>query len=249
MPATVNEPQATELSFPAGAEQLRGYAAWPAAGAPFPAIVLLHDVRGLYEHYRDVTRRFAREGFFTFALDLYSREGAPDLPDMPSVFRWMRALPDARVLGDVGAAVRFLAARRDVRANAIGITGFCMGGQYALMAACTVPSLAACVSWYGMLRYAETDAVKPASPLELVPRLACPYLGLFGAEDPIIPLADVDELRAILTRTGKRGAIQTYAGAGHAFFNDSRPDAYRPDAAADAWPRATAFFREALSQA
>jgi carboxymethylenebutenolidase len=100
-----------------------------------------------------------------------------------------------------------------------------------------------------MLRYAEHDERKPVSPLELAPRLACPYLGLFGAEDALIPAADVEELQAILTREAKTFAIKSYPGAGHAFFNDTRPDAYRPDAAADAWPRAVAFLRTHLASA
>jgi carboxymethylenebutenolidase len=235
-----------DVTYDRAGDRLRGYAAWPDAGAPFPGLILVPDVRGLGEHYRDVARRFAAEGFFTLAVDLYSREGPPDLPDMDAVFRWIRALPDTRVLSDLGAAVGVLARRPEVEAHAIGITGFCMGGQYALMAACAVPGIAACVSWYGMLRYAERDAVKPASPLDLAPELGCPYLGLFGEEDAIIPLADVAELRAILEREGKRFEIVTYPGAGHAFFNETRPDAFRPAAAADAWPRAVAFLRRNL---
>jgi carboxymethylenebutenolidase len=235
-----------ELSFDREGDSIRGYAARPEGAGPFPGLVLIPDVRGLSEHYRDVARRFAAEGFFTLAIDLYSREGAPHLPDMEAVFRWLRELPDPRVLADLDGAVRCLAARADVRADRVGITGFCMGGQYALLAACRVDGLAACVSWYGMLRYAEKTAAKPASPLELAPRLRCPYLGLFGAEDAIIPLADVEELRAILDRAHKPHAIHIYQGAGHAFFNDTRPDSYRPDAAADAWPRALRFLREHL---
>jgi carboxymethylenebutenolidase len=238
---------ADELSFQRDGDTIRGYAARPAGDGPFPGLVLIPDVRGLSEHYRDVARRFAAKGFFTFAIDLYSREGAPDLPDMAAVFRWMRDLPDPRVIADLAGAVQFLAARPDVRADRIGITGFCMGGQYALLAACRIDGLAACVSWYGMLRNAEKTAAKPASPLDLADRLRCPYLGLFGAEDAIIPLADVAELRAILDREHKRYDIQIYPGAGHAFFNDTRPDAYRPEAAADAWPRAVAFLREHLA--
>jgi carboxymethylenebutenolidase len=115
------------------------------------------------------------------------------------------------------------------------------------MAACAVRGLAACVSWYGMLRYAEKDDVKPASPLDLAPQLSCPYLGLFGEEDAIIPLTDVEELRSTLQRNAKRFEIKTYPGAGHAFFNDTRPDAYRPEAASDAWPRALSFFRQHLA--
>jgi carboxymethylenebutenolidase len=193
-----------------------------------------------------VARRFAGEGFFTLAVDLYSREGTPDFPDMGSVFRWMRQLPDRRVLDDLAAAVAYLTRRAEVRPEAIGITGYCMGGQYALMAACSVPGLAACASWYGMLRYAEIDEVKPESPLGMAPRLGCPYLGLFGEEDGIIPLADVDELRSILERERKVFEIKTYPAAGHAFFNDTRPDMYRPAAAADAWSRCLGFLRQHL---
>ena len=239
--------ETADLIFARDGVPLRGYGAWPQSAVPLPGLVIIPDVRGLTEHYRDIARRFAGEGFFAFAVDLYSREGAPDLPDMAAIFACIQALPDPRVLGDVGAAVQYLARRPDVRAERIGITGYCLGGQYALMAACSVPGLAACVSWYGMLRYAEHNERKPVSPLELAPRLACPYLGLFGAEDALIPNADVEELRAILTREGKTFAIHRYAGAGHAFFNDTRPDAYRPDAAADAWPRAVDFLRTHLA--
>lgn len=238
-----------ELTFPGDGATINGYGAWPAGGGALPGLVVIPDVRGLTDHYRDVARRYAREGFFALAVDLYSREGAPDLPDMAAVFAWIESLPDPRVLADLGAAVRCLAGRTEVRRDRIGITGYCMGGQYALMAACTVPGLAACVSWYGMLRYAEHNERKPASPLELAPRLACPYLGLFGAEDALIPNADVDELRTILARERKTFEIESYAGAGHAFFNDTRPDAYRPAVAAVAWPRAIAFLRQHLAAA
>ena len=181
---------AADVTFPGDGVEIRGWCASPDGGGRLPALVLIRDVRGVSDLYRDIAARFAEAGYLTLVVDLYSREGAPDLPDMEAVFRWIRALPDRRVLGDLAAAARHLGARPDV--SAVGITGFCLGGQYALMAACTVPGIAACVSWYGMLRYTETDAVKPESPLAMAPRLACPYLGLFGADDALIPVADVD---------------------------------------------------------
>jgi carboxymethylenebutenolidase len=231
-----------------GGDSLQAYGAWLRREDRQPALIIIPDVRGLTDHYRDIARRFAAEGFFALAVDLYSREGPPELPTMESVFAWMQNLDDRRVLGDIGAAVRFLATRLEVRGRSIGVTGFCMGGQYALMAACSVPGLAACVSFYGMLRYAQTTAVKPASPLDLAPQLACPFLGLFGAEDALIPAADVKELGRILRRNGKVFQTKVYPGAGHAFFNDTRPEAFRPDAAKDGWRRAVRFLRGHLEQ-
>ena len=202
-----------DLRFARNGDQIKAYGAWLRQDERMPAIVLIPDVRGLSEHYRDIARRFANEGFFALALDPYSREGTPELPDMEAVFAWLRQLNDRRVLGDIDAAVRFLGSRPEVRARSIGITGFCMGGQYALMAACTVPNLAACVSFYGMLRYAEKSEAKPESALDLAPHLSCPYLGLFGETDGLIPRADIKELEGILRRNGKSFKTKVYPGA------------------------------------
>jgi len=236
----------SEVSFHRGADALRGYLAVPAARGSHAGLVLIPDVRGLYEHYRDVARRFASAGFATLAVDLYSREGTPNLPDMDSVFRWMSALPDRRVIADLHSARDFIASHDAVRSGKVGVTGFCMGGQYALMAACSRWGFRACVSWYGMLRYAATNETKPESPLDMTSRLTCPYLGFFGEQDTIIPIADVAELKQRLAGTKHEVQIHTYANAGHAFFNDSRPDMYRPTAAADAWSRAIAFLHRHL---
>jgi len=244
----MTETPSRTVEFAAGDDIIGGYLAEPAGATAFPALVLIPDVRGLYEHYRDVARRFAEQGFVTLALDLYTREGTPELPDMDAVFAFMAALPDRRVLSDIAAAVAYLRTLPRVSEDAVGITGFCMGGQYALLAACSVPGLSACVSWYGMLRYGAQTEAKPRSPLEAAPDLACPYLGLFGREDTLIPASDVEELREILDTHGKDFAIHTYAGAGHAFFNDSRPEMYRRQAAADAWPRALSFLHRHLDR-
>ncbi len=234
-----------EVSFSRDGESIDAYLA-PAGSAGTAALVLIPDVHGLSDHYRDVARRFAAAGFTTLAIDLYTREGKPALADMDAIVAWMNALDDRRVLADLDAAAAYLGARDDIDARRVGITGFCMGGQYALMAACSSDGFAAAVSWYGMLRYAHTPAHKPASPLTLAADLRCPYLGLFGADDPIIPSADVEELRSILHSGGKTFAIEIYQGAGHAFFNDSRPETYRPEVAKRAWPRAVGFLRSHL---
>jgi carboxymethylenebutenolidase len=241
MPTTLLRTE--ELGLIRNRDRIKAYAAWLRRDERLPAIVIIHDVRGLTAHYQDIARRFAEEGFFALTIDLYSREGPPELSTPESAFRWMRQLDDRRVLADIDSAVRILGSRPEVRTRSIGITGFCMGGQYALMAACSVENLAACVSFYGMLRYAEKTEIKPESPLDMASRLTCPYLGLFGEDDALIPRADIKELESTLRRAGKTFQTKVYAGAGHAFFNDTRPDAYRPEAARDAWTRALGFFR------
>jgi carboxymethylenebutenolidase len=236
--------QSDDVLFDGPGARLRGHLALPASGTG-PGLILVPDVRGLSDHYRDVARRFAAEGFVALAVDLYSREGAPDLVDLEAIMHWMAALPDARVLGDLTASVHYLRAQAECRGG-IGITGFCMGGQYALLAACTGTPLDACVSWYGMLRYAQPTPHRPRGPLDVAAQLSCPYLGFFGADDALIPLADVDALRTILTRAAKSFTLRTFAGCGHAFFNDTRHDAYRPEAAAESFRLAVAFLHRHL---
>jgi carboxymethylenebutenolidase len=140
-----------DLTFPSGDAEIRAFGARPRGKGPFPGLVVVPDVRGLYEHFRDVAERYAAEGFLTLVVDLYSREGAPELADMDAIFQWMHDLPDRRVLADLAAAVAFLESNPLVRDGSVAIAGYCMGGKYALMAAATVPGLAAAVSWYGML--------------------------------------------------------------------------------------------------
>jgi carboxymethylenebutenolidase len=241
MPTTLLRTE--EIGFTRKEDRIKAHAAWLRRDDRLPAVIIIHDVRGLTDHYRDIAGRFANEGFFALAIDLYSREGAPELPDMEAVFEWLQQLNDRRVLADIDAAVRFLGTRPEVRARSVGITGFCMGGRYALMAACAVQKLAACVSFYGMLRSAD----KAEDPLRLAPNLSCPYLGLFGEQDALIPRSDIKELESVLRRTGKTFETKIYSDAGHAFFNDQRPDTYKPEAAKDAWARAITFFRAHLS--
>ena len=129
-----------DVTYQRDGDPLKAYAAWPDGTTDLGGVIVIPDVRGLTAHYREIARRFAGEGFFALAVDLYSREGPPELPDMAAVAHWIRQLPDPRVLADLGAAVEFLARRAETARRPVGITGFCMGGQYALMAACSVPA-------------------------------------------------------------------------------------------------------------
>ena len=241
--------EARDVTFPGADTMLRGVLVEPARGA-LPArggIVLFPDVRGISETYRRAAARIAGFGTAVLLLDPYSRKGVPELPDMATTLRWIASLPDERVLGDVEAAVAHLGTVPAVGGGRTGILGFCLGGQYAIQAACRIPSLAACVSFYGMLRYAERNERKPASPLDLAPGLACPLLGLYGADDPLVPVEDRAALEAVLRRGKQPFGLHVFGGAAHAFANDARPEAFRPESAAVAWQLVEAFLARHLA--
>ena len=220
------------------------------AAARCPGLVLIPDVRGLSDHYRDVARRFAAEGFFTLAVDLYSREGAPELPDMAAVFRWIRALPDPRVLADLGGGGGVLGGRPEVAGRARSASpASASAGSTRSWRRAPCPASRPRVSWYGMLRYAERNAREAREPARsrAAARLSLPRAVRRGGR------AHPARRRRGAARhprraTGKDVRDRDYPGAGHAFFNDTRPDAYRPAAAADAWPRAVAFLRARLAR-
>ena len=235
-------PVAPPVSLPVSLPELA------AGSATHPGVVLIPDVRGVYDHFRELAGRLAAEGFAVLVLDLYRREGPPRIADAAAALRWIRELSDPSVLADVQEARDFLAAHPAVAGRPVGVIGFCMGGQYALLAACGCRGLGACVSFYGMLRYeAGLDpAKKPRSPLQAIPDLRCPVLGLYGEEDGLIPVSDVRALEKALALGTQPHEVRLYPGAGHAFVNDSRPEAYRPEAARDAWQRMLDFLRRHL---
>jgi carboxymethylenebutenolidase len=228
-----------------------GYFAHP-DGGPAASLVLIHDVWGLTDHARDFARRFAHEGFGTLALDLYRNRGEFEIEN-PGV--WMRALSDPEVLADVQAGIDFLALARPTRARKTGVVGFCMGGMYALLAACQCRGLSAAVPFYGLLSHehgilAAPEGLdrrkKPVQPLDAAPDLRCPLLAFFGDQDEFVSQADVEKLRAQLARADAPSEVVVYPGAGHAFMNDTRPAAFRPEIAGQAWARTLAFLREHL---
>jgi carboxymethylenebutenolidase len=225
-----------------------GHLAHPEEGT-HPGVVMIPDVWGLSDHTRDLAGRLASEGFAVLAVDPFRKTGHRELADVAAALAWIRELPDLVVLDTLQEAIDALASHEAVGGRKVGITGFCMGGQYALLAACSCRGLSACVPFYGMLRYEQglDPARKPRAPLDALPDLTCPVLGLYGAEDAIIPQDDVRELEKRLAATGRPFEVHVYPGAGHAFMNETRRAAYRPEAAADAWPRLVAFMREHLS--
>ena len=220
------------VQYPSGEETLEAYLVRPAGPGPFPALVVIHEWWGLNDQVKEEARRLADEGYLALAVDLYrgrvtsSSEEAHEL---------LRGLPEDRARRDLRAAFDYLAGRKDVRVDRIGSIGWCMGGGYSLVLAVAEPRLAAAVIYYGRLMTEESALAQ----------LQAPVLGLFGEEDRGIPVESVHGFEAALKKLGKRAEIHTYAGAGHAFANSTRPS-YREAAAGDAWEKTRAFLARHL---
>ncbi len=231
-----------QIEFFNGCDRLRS-AFFPAAnGLPAPAILLFPAIAGVNDYVLRVGARLAAAGYSTLVLDYFAREGrAPDVSTPEKIGVAVESLPDGRVLSDARAAIGALRDRPDVDARRIASLGFCIGGTYSFLAACESDDLAAAVDYYGSIRYAETSANKPVSPLDRTGELRAPLLAHFGSTDRLISAGDISAFEHALGSTGRNYELFIYRGAPHAFDEDFR-SVYRPVAAAQAWQRTLTFL-------
>ena len=222
------------ISFSNGADQVRAYLS-PSATGTGPGIVVLQEWWGLVPHIMDVCDRFAEAGFTALAPDLYGGNSTTD-PDEAATM--MQALGIAETEAILRKAILTLMAHpATVPNHQVGVVGFCMGGQLAMVAAGMNPVVRATVNFYGI-----HPKVQPSYR-----DLNGPVLGLFAEHDAYASPEAVDALRRELMILDKKFEFVTYPGTHHAFFNDIRPEVFNPEAAADAWRRTVEFFRANLS--
>ena len=213
----------------------RGYLASPEKGAG-PALLVIQEYWGLVPHIEDVCERFAIEGFTALAPDLF-RGAVASEPDEAG--KLMMSLNLDQAADDLGAAVGHLAGSPAVRGEGVGVVGFSMGGGLALMLSTTRPmDIRACVCFYGLIPW-------PAAAPDWS-RLRAPVQGHFAEQDEFFSIDRMEELEARFGVLGKDAEFFRYPGVGHAFFNDTRSDAYDETAASMAWTRTLEFLRAKL---
>lgn len=192
-------------------------------------MIVVQEWWGVNDHIKDIANRYAAEGFTAVAPDLYRGEIARD-PDTASKMMHDLAMEDG-----VDTIAHALAKARDeYDIDSFGITGFCMGGTFALHAACTVDGLKAAAPFYGDIP--DEDTLK---------QLSIPTIFISGTRDGWITPEKVAGLEQAAERHGLQVETLKY-DADHAFFNDTRPEVFDPDAAKDAWSKALAFFKRNL---
>ena len=223
----------TMVQYSSGTVTVRAFVAAPQTKEKRPAIIVIQEWWGLTDHIKDIAKRYAVEDYVAIAPDMYSRLGYALTADAGEAGRLMNTLQQEDGLKDLNATVTYLKSVPEVDGARIGVTGFCMGGSYALMLPCVNAEIKATVPFYGQV----------PNPDALLQKLSAPVLYLYGEDDGWITKADVQRLAAALKKYNKTGQIKTFPGAPHAFFRDVDKSVYRPDAAKDAWSRALAFFK------
>jgi carboxymethylenebutenolidase len=219
------------------------YYARPENATNPPVILVAMEIFGLHEWVKDITRRMGKLGALAIAPDYYFRTGK-DLPKITEIKELMpivNAKPDAELFGDLDATVAWAKQQGGDTAR-LGIMGFCRGGRTVWEYTAHNPNLKAGVAFYGTL-VDPANPGWPKSPMQRVSEMKAPVLGLYGAEDQGIPVAQVEEMKAALAAAGKTADFHIYAGAPHGFEADYRPS-YRKDAAEDAWKQMQAWFRK-----
>lgn len=234
--------EAGEVQIEVADGRLPAYRAQPQGRGPFPVLLVVQEIFGVHEHIKDITRRLAKLGYLAIAPELYFRQG--DVSQLASIDeireKVVSKVPDAQVLADLDATLAWAGANGG-DADRVGITGFCWGGRIVWLYAAHQPKLKAGVAWYGRVQ-GPVSQLNPQQPVALAAELKAPVLGLYGGQDPGIPLESLEALRAAIQAAGGQSEIRIYPDAPHAFFADYRPS-YRKEAAEDGWQRLQTWFK------
>jgi len=213
--------------------EVKGFLAWPKTGKKFPAVLIIHENRGLQPHIQDVTRRMAKEGFLALAPDALSPLGGTPENDLDKAVAMIGQLDKDKTVKNFVAAVKYLKTQ-PLSTGKVGCTGFCWGGGMTNQMAVNCPDLDAAVPYYGM---------QPTP--EQVPSIKAPIMAHYAGDDTRINQG-IPAFEEALKKNKKEYQIFMYDGAQHAFNNDSNPERYNEKAAKLAWLRTIAFFKEKL---
>jgi carboxymethylenebutenolidase len=221
------------INYPGETGEMKGFLAWPKTGKKFPAVLIIHENRGLQPHIQDVTRRMAKEGFLALAPDALSPLGGTPENDQDKAVAMIGQLDKDKTIKNFVAAVKYLKTQ-PLSTGKVGCTGFCWGGGMTNQVAVNSPDLNAAVPYYGMQPTAEQVA-----------SIKAPLMAHYAGDDTRINQG-IPAFEEALKKNNKVYQIFMYDGAQHAFNNDSNPERYNEKAAKLAWSRTISFFKEYL---
>ncbi len=220
------------IKYPAFTGEMRAYLSRPKKGKKFPAVIVIHENRGLVPHIQDVTRRMAKEGFLALGPDaLTPVGGTPE--DVSNVGELFKKLNNEETVKNFVAAVAYLKSH-PLSNGKVGCTGFCWGGAMTNSVAVNAPDLNAAAPYYGR-QPSEEDVAK----------IKAPIMAHYAENDQGID-AGIPAFEAALKKYNKEYQIFTYPGTSHGFNNDTNKERYNAEASKLAWSRTVSFFKEKL---
>ena len=228
-----NEPVSQFVKYPAPKMEIRAFLAHPKNGGKFPAVVVIHENRGLQPHIQDVAKRFAKEGFLAMAPDGLTPVGGTPENDQAKAAELIRSLDNDDTVNNFVAAVKYLKTH-PLSTGKVGCTGFCWGGAMTNQVAVNSPDLNAAVPYYG--RQPDTKDVA---------KIKAPIMAHYAENDAGIN-AGIEAFEEELKKQKKDYQIFIYEGTGHAFNNDTNPERYNAEAAKLSWGRTVSFFKDKL---
>lgn len=221
------------VNYPASNIQMKAFLARPVEKKKYPAVIVIHENRGLQPHIMDVNKRMAAEGFLSLAPDGLSPKGGTPEGDPDKAAAMMRELDMEQTRKNFAAAVLYLKTH-PMSNGRVGCTGFCWGGAMTNHVAVASPDLDAAVPYYG-----TTPA--PGD----VPKIKAPILAHYAENDERINNG-IPAFEEALKKANHEYSIFIYEGTEHAFNNDSNPSRYNEQAAKLAWERTVNFFKVKL---
>lgn len=233
VPATDSRLETSRITWPGASGELKGYLAKPQGADKLPAVIVIHENRGLNPHIEDVVRRVALEGFLALGPDMLSPLGGTPA-DEDRARTMIGQLDGRQTLDDLVRTVGVLQ-NHPGSTGKVGAMGFCWGGGMAGLLATASPDLDASVVYYGR-----------TPPLEAVPNIRAKLLLNYAGLDNRIN-ESVPAFEAALKEAGVDHTLHMYEGANHAFNNDTAPARYDAAAARLAWTRTVEFLKSSLA--
>lgn len=205
--------------------QIPAYVAHPAKPGKYPTILVIQEIFGVHEHIKDMCRRYAKQGYYAIAPEMYARQGdVSKLTDIGAIISTVVSkVPDAQVCADLDAAMAFAKASKFANTDRAGLVGYCWGGRIAWVYANHNPKLKAAVSYYGLLDGFKEPTLRPTDPIDYGDKIKVPVLGLYSGIDAFVKQETIAKMRGLINQSGSGSEIVVFPNVDHGFNADYRP--------------------------
>ncbi len=225
--------------------EIPAYVARPTKAGKHPVILVVQEIFGVHEHIKDMCRRYAKQGYYAIAPEMFSRQGdVSKLTDIGTILSTVVSkVPDAQVCADLDAAVAFAKASGHGDTAKLGLVGYCWGGRTAWVYANHNKGLKAAVAYYGLLEGLKDGNLRPRDPIEFAEEIKVPVLGLYSGIDAFVKQETIAKMRGLIAKGGSGSEIVVFPNVDHGFNADYRPT-YDKSAAQLAQKMANDWFKK-----